>query len=62
MVGTGGAQEASFGTIQPNSEVRNTGTYGVLELTLHTDSYDWKFIPAAGGSFTDSGTALIPSN
>lgn len=30
--------------------------YGVLKLTLHDGSYDWKFLPVEGKSFTDSGT------
>ena len=56
VVGTGGPTVHGFGTIQPNSEARNSGTSGVLKLTLHPDSYDWKFVPVAGESFTDSGT------
>jgi hypothetical protein len=28
----------------------------VLKLTLHATTYDWQFVPVAGGSFTDSGT------
>jgi acid phosphatase type 7 len=55
-VGTGGASHYTFGTIQPNSEVRNGTTYGVLELTLHATSYDWQFVPVSGATFTDSGT------
>jgi len=55
-VGTGGASHYTFGTIQPNSEVRDGTTYGVLKLTLHATSYDWQFVPVAGGTFTDSGT------
>ena len=35
VVGTGGAEHYSFGTIQPNSQVRNADTSGVLKLTLH---------------------------
>ncbi len=35
---------------------RSSGNFGVLKLTLHSDSYDWKFVPAAGRTFTDSGT------
>jgi hypothetical protein len=56
VVGTGGAFLLPFGTIQPNSEVRSTGTYGVLKLTLHPRSYDWQFVPVAGKTFTDFGT------
>lgn len=57
VVGTGGMSHYSFGAPVPNSVVRNTGTDGVLKLTLHANSYSWEFIPEAGGTFTDSGTA-----
>ncbi|MEW5960815.1 MAG: metallophosphoesterase [Chloroflexota bacterium] len=56
VVGTGGAGLYPFPTIQPNSEVRNNVTWGVLKLTLHATSYDWEFIPVAGQTFGDSGT------
>jgi len=36
--------------------VRESGTYGVLKLTLRATSYDWQFVPIAGQTFTDSGT------
>src|SRR6266536_981283 len=60
VVGTGGASEGEFpfGTPIANSEVRNTGTSGVLQLTLNATGYDWKFVPAAGATFTDSGSDL----
>jgi len=57
VVGTGGAGLYPFPTIQPNSEVRNNTTWGVLKLTLHSTSYDWSFIPIAGQTFTDTGSA-----
>jgi hypothetical protein len=57
VVGTGGAALYSFDVIQPNSEVRNNTAHGVLKLTLHSTSYDWQFVPIAGQTFTDSGTA-----
>jgi hypothetical protein len=58
VVGTGGAGLASFGSgVAPNSEVRNSSTWGVLKLTLHPSSYDWQFVPVAGQTFTDSGSA-----
>ena len=57
VVGTGGASLYSFLSIQPNSEVRNNTTWGVLKLTLHPASYDWEFVPIAGQTFTDSGSA-----
>ena len=31
-------------------------TFGVLKLTLHPTSYDWQFVPEAGGTFTDGGS------
>ena len=40
-----------------NTEVRANDTYGLLQLTLRGADYSWKFIPAAGGTFTDSGSA-----
>jgi acid phosphatase type 7 len=56
VVGTGGKNHYSFNTPQPNSEVRNSDTYGVIKLTLHPSSYDWHFEPEAGKSFSDSGS------
>jgi len=56
IVGTGGAiHEAFKGPTAPNSEVRKAQTFGVMKLTLHPGSYDWRFVPTAGG-FTDSGS------
>ena len=46
-----------FGIPKPNSEVRNSDTYGVLKLTLHANTYDWAFVPEAGKTFTDFGSA-----
>ncbi len=57
VVGTGGDDHGSFPrSPEPNSEVRNADSFGVLELTLHPSSYDWSFVPAAGDSFTDAGS------
>lgn len=58
VVGTGGRSFYSFNPPIPNSEVRNSDTYGVIKLTLHPTSYDWQFIPEAGRTFTDSGTGF----
>ena len=58
IVGTGGANHTSIAAVQPNSEVRNTDTFGALKLTLHSDRYDWQFIPVADKTFSDSGTTL----
>jgi hypothetical protein len=57
VVGTGGAFHYEFGATQPNSEVRDATAYGVLRLTLRAGGYDWLFVPEAGRSFTDAGTA-----
>lgn len=57
IVGTGGARLYSIGKIRPNSEARNSTAHGVLKLTLHPSRYDWEFVPVAGQSFRDRGTA-----
>jgi hypothetical protein len=56
VVGTGGKNHALMGSVQPNSVVRNSDTFGFLKLTLHASSYDWQFVPEPGKTFTDSGT------
>ncbi len=57
VVGTGGAGLAGFkSAAMANSQVRDRSTYGVLKLSLHPTGYDWRFIPIAGQSFTDSGS------
>ena len=56
VVGTGGKNLREFGIHKSNSEVRNNNSFGVLKLTLKATGYDWKFIPAAGKKFTDSGS------
>ncbi|MBA2385108.1 MAG: metallophosphoesterase, partial [Actinobacteria bacterium] len=58
VVGTGGAGLGSFGAPIANSELRQNTTYGVLKLTLHTGGYDWSFVPAGTGTFTDSGSGV----
>ena len=59
--GAGGAGLYGFSTTQPNSEVRNADTHGVLKLTLHRDRYDWQFVPVAGKTFTDTGSSRCHS-
>jgi acid phosphatase type 7 len=56
VVGTGGKSLVDFDQIKANSQVRNNNTFGVLRVALHSSSYDWKFQPIAGQSFTDSGS------
>jgi acid phosphatase type 7 len=59
VVGTGGAFfTGGLDTLIPNSQVAQNKSFGVLFLTLHQSSYDWQFVPAGGGTFSDSGTAL----
>jgi len=58
IVGTGGEDHGSLdNSIEPNSQVRDATSFGVLEMTLHPGGYDWRFLPAAGGAFTDQGSA-----
>ena len=56
VVGTGGRSHYAWGTIQPNSLVRNNDTYGVLRLALSAGSWTFDFLPVAGQTFRDSGT------
>ena len=55
-VGTGGRLVA-LKTTAPNSEVRQATALGVLKLTLGDGNYSWQFLPVAGATFTDSGSA-----
>jgi hypothetical protein len=55
VVGTGGKSLYTAQTPIANSQVRSTSSYGVLKLTLHPTSYEWKFVPASGSTFTDFG-------
>jgi PKD repeat protein len=58
IVGTGGEGLDAVNTlIIPNSEARISGVYGVLKLTLSDGSYSWQFVPVAGQTATDSGSA-----
>jgi acid phosphatase type 7 len=56
VVGTGGRSHYSFGTIRPNSQVRNNDAFGILKITLRSNSYEWQFVPETGKTFTDSGS------
>jgi Big-like domain-containing protein/calcineurin-like phosphoesterase family protein len=57
VVGTGGASHYSGHSAIPNSQVFNGATFGVLKLALGATSYTWQFVPVAGQSFSDSGSA-----
>ncbi len=57
VVGTGGDTHRGWESSAPNSEVKDADTWGVIKLTLNPTSYDWEFIPIAGQTFTDKGSA-----
>lgn len=58
VVGTGGSKLSKFGSsVAANSQVRNDSTHGVIRFILHPTSYEWQFVPIAGQTFTDSGSA-----
>jgi hypothetical protein len=57
LVGTGGANLNGYGSSSGNAEVRDNSTYGILLLTLHPRSYDWRFVPVPGETFSDAGSA-----
>jgi hypothetical protein len=58
VVGTGGRSVYPFLFARPNSQVRHSGTFGVLGLTLHPRGYDWRFEGVAGSTFSDSGSDM----
>ena len=57
VAGTGGAEHHSPTASHPATEVRNTDTFGVLRLSLGPTFYRWDFVPEAGRTFTDAGSA-----
>jgi acid phosphatase type 7 len=57
VVGTGGRSNYQISQPIANTEVYNDDTYGVLELTLHPNSYEWQFVPVEGETFSDAGSA-----
>lgn len=57
VVGTGGAQHYALSRVRPNSQARNTTSFGVLQLALRDGYYGWRFHPAAGGTYTDGSNA-----
>ncbi|HEY3247388.1 MAG TPA: metallophosphoesterase [bacterium] len=55
VVGTGGRSLYGFRRPEDNSVIFSAAAFGVLVLTLHSTSYDWKFVPVTGADFTDAG-------
>ena len=56
VVGTGGKSQREFDGARPGSVVRQSGTFGVLRLTLRSGGYSWAFLRASGKPFVDRGT------
>jgi acid phosphatase type 7 len=57
VVGTGGKDLRPFPVDKPAiSEIRDSNTFGVLQLKLYDDRAEFEFKPVAGKTFTDSGT------
>jgi hypothetical protein len=56
VVGTGGRALYPIAG-SPDVQSASADTWGVLKLRLAADAYHWQFLPVAGGTFTDSGTA-----
>lgn len=56
VAGTGGATPYHFVNIHANSEARLSGLFGVLKLTLQTDSYQWEFVSASGVGDVGAGS------
>jgi hypothetical protein len=55
VVGTGGRALYAFTGAATGSQVRNNRHFGVLELTLGSSSYSWRFV-AVGGQILDKGS------
>lgn len=57
VVGTGGVGHHPWSLPPlPVTEARNNESFGVLKLDLRPDGYDWEFVPADLGGFSDIGT------
>jgi acid phosphatase type 7 len=58
VVGTGGAKMYPVMFRRPNSATYHTGAWGVVQLTLGDDRYDWEFVPAETTLFQDKGSGV----
>src|ERR687890_1012635 len=61
VVGTGGKDFHTMGSPIANSDTSNVSAVGVLKLTLHSGSYDWRFVAADGHRYEDSGSGSCHS-
>jgi alkaline phosphatase len=58
VVGTGGRSHYPLSAPRERgSRASNNDTFGVLRLTLMPTGWSWRFVPVAGRTFADSGTA-----
>lgn len=55
VVGTGGESLFAPGATERNTQVFDNRDFGVLVLTLHAATYDWKFV-TTGGTTIDAGS------
>jgi hypothetical protein len=60
VAGTGGGEQMSFVDRDPRSEKAIEHNWGVLELDLHSNGYDWEFLSAGtpGTPEPPAGTVL----
>ena len=58
IVGTGGEDHSGSAALRSGFQVFDNKTFGVLSVVLHAGSYDWRFVPEPGRTFTDAGTDL----
>src|SRR3954452_437409 len=56
IVGTGGEDQAATPVARTGSERRKGRVFGVLRLALHPSSYDARFVPEAGQTYSDVTT------
>lgn len=59
LIGVGGRGMGGIapeGSRLPNSEAGQSGTFGVIQLTLQEGSYGWDFMPIPGGTYSDTGS------
>jgi hypothetical protein len=47
---------------KPGLEAYQSTAFGVLKVTLNSDSYAWEFLPVAGETYTDTGTGSCRGN
>lgn len=56
VVGMGGRDRYRIDS-EEGEDAATDASFGVLEVTLRSDRYDWRYVPAAGGTDADQGSA-----